>query len=58
MNTENYYLEKPEENDFYDIEVHNRNMDTIDTELKKANQRIEKLEAIIKNAIVIAEEVE
>lgn len=34
--TTNYGLIKPTDDDFYDIQDHNQNMDTIDTELKKS----------------------
>ena len=34
--TKNYGLEKPEQTDFYDVDVFNSNADIIDEELKKA----------------------
>jgi hypothetical protein len=40
-NTENYNLVKPDENDYYDIEIQNDNMDKIDAELKKAQDHRE-----------------
>lgn len=36
--TEKYNLEKPAQNEFYDVDVQNRNMDTIDAELAKAGK--------------------
>ena len=33
--TKNYNLEKPAQNDFYDIDVQNKNMDKIDSALRK-----------------------
>ena len=38
--TLNYNLNKPEPNDFYDVEVFNQNIDKIDTELKLLSNKI------------------
>jgi len=39
-NTSNFNLVKPAQDDFYDIDVHNGNMDIIDAELKKSKDHI------------------
>lgn len=44
-NTPNYNLEKPGEEEFYDVNVQNRNMDTIDIELKKTNDALDEHQA-------------
>ena len=40
-NTTNYNLAKPSENEYYDINVSNSNLDIIDTEIKKVNDRLD-----------------
>ena len=40
-NTTNYNLVKPSENEYYDINVSNSNLDIIDTEIKKINDRLD-----------------
>ena len=40
-NTTNYNLVKPSENEYYDINVSNSNLDIIDTEIKKVNDRLD-----------------
>ena len=39
-NTTNYNLVKPSENEYYDINVSNSNLDIIDTEIKKINDKL------------------
>lgn len=39
-NTTNYNLVKPSENEYYDINVSNSNLDIIDTEIKRVNDRL------------------
>ena len=39
-NTTNYNLVKPSENEYYDINVNNSNLDIIDTEIKKINDKL------------------
>ena len=41
--TSNFEFEKPDVNDFYDIEVQNRNWDKVDQELKKVTYGTEEL---------------
>lgn len=41
METKNYGLLKPAQNDFYDVDVFNANMDKIDNELKKRSTAME-----------------
>ena len=41
--TSNFEFEKPDVNDFYDIEVQNRNWDKVDQELKKVTSGTEEL---------------
>ena len=40
-NTTNYNLVKPSENEYYDINISNSNLDIIDTEIKKVNDRLD-----------------
>lgn len=40
-NTTNYNLVKPSENEYYDININNSNLDIIDTEIKKINDRLD-----------------
>ena len=40
-NTTNYNLVKPSENEYYDINVSNSNLDIIDTEIKKINDKFD-----------------
>ncbi len=42
-NTTNYNLEKPSEDEFYDVGVQNANMDKIDTAIKAVNTKAESL---------------
>ena len=41
VNTANYNLKKPYQEDFYNIEDHNGNMDIIDTQIKKIEVKLE-----------------
>ncbi|WP_438349943.1 hypothetical protein ACP8HI_04545 [Paenibacillus sp. FA6] len=41
INTPNYGLVKPDETEFYDVEVSNGNMDIIDTQLKLVSEKVE-----------------
>ncbi len=41
VNTVNYNLKKPSQEDFYNIEDHNGNMDIIDTQIKKIETELE-----------------
>ncbi len=41
VNTANYNLKKPSQEDFYNIEDHNGNMDIIDTQIKKIETELE-----------------
>ena len=41
--TSNYGLTKPLQTEFYDIDVHNANMDIIDTQLKNVSQKVDNL---------------
>lgn len=43
QHTTNYNLVKPTENEYYDVNVQNGNMDTIDTELKNIKDSLEGL---------------
>ncbi len=43
-NTTNYGLIKPSENDYYNIEDFNKNSDVIDSEIKRANDRVSDIE--------------
>lgn len=40
-NTTNYNLVKPSENEYYDININNSNLDIIDTEIKKINDKFD-----------------
>ena len=40
-NTTNYNLVKPSENEYYDINISNSNLDIIDTEIKKINDKLD-----------------
>ena len=42
--TNNLQLEKPLLNENYDIEIHNRNMDKIDTAIQEVNGKVDGLE--------------
>ena len=44
ITTDNLQLEKPLLNENYDIEVHNRNMDKIDTAIQEVKGRVDGLE--------------
>ena len=39
--TENYGLTMPEENDYYDVEIYNENLDTLDKELASTTAEVE-----------------
>ncbi len=41
VNTANYNLKKPSQEDFYNIEDHNENMDIIDTQIKRIETELE-----------------
>lgn len=49
ITTENLQLEKPLANENYDIEVHNRNMDKIDSAIQNVRGKIDGLELIASN---------
>ena len=49
ITTDNLQLEKPLLNENYDIEVHNRNMDKIDSAIKEVKGRIDGLELVASN---------
>lgn len=49
ITTTNLNLEKPLTSDNYSIEVHNRNMDKIDTAIQEANGKIDGLELVASN---------
>jgi len=47
--TDNLQLEKPLSNENYDIEVHNRNMDKIDSSIQEVKGKIDGLELVASN---------
>ena len=49
VTSDNLQLEKPLLNEFYDIEVHNRNMDKIDGAIQEVKGKIDGLELIASN---------
>ena len=49
ITTDNLQLEKPLLNENYDIDVHNRNMDKIDSAIKEVKGRIDGLELVASN---------
>ena len=49
MTTDNLQLEKPLLNENYDIEVHNRNMDKIDSAIQEVKGKIDGLELVASN---------
>ena len=49
VTTENLQLEKPLANENYDIEVHNRNMDKIDSAIQEVKGKIDGLELVASN---------
>ena len=49
VTSENLQLEKPLGNEHYDIEVHNRNMDKIDSAIKEVKGKIDGLELVASN---------
>lgn len=53
-NTENYGLTKPAQDDFYDINVHNGNMDKIDAALKDNADNLEKHKAGASIKVVVS----
>ena len=48
--TENYYLIKPDNEDYYDIQDFNENMDAIDAQLAQAEQKVAAIQASIATA--------
>ena len=49
VTTDNLQLEKPLLNENYDIEVHNRNMDKIDSAIQEVKGKIDGLELVASN---------
>lgn len=49
ITSDNLQLEKPLLNENYDIEVHNRNMDKIDTAIQEVKGKIDGLELVASN---------
>ena len=49
ITTDNLQLEKPLLNENYDIEVHNRNMDKIDSSIQEVKGKIDGLELVASN---------
>lgn len=49
VTTDSLQLEKPLLNENYDINVHNRNMDKIDSAIQEANAKIDGLELVASN---------
>ena len=49
VTSNNLQLEKPLLNEFYDIEVHNRNMDKIDNAIQEVKGKIDGLELVASN---------
>ena len=49
MTTDNLQLEKPLLNENYDIDVHNRNMDKIDSAIQEVKGKIDGLELVASN---------
>ena len=49
VTTDNLQLEKPLVNEHYDIEVHNRNMDKIDSAIQEVKGKIDGLELVASN---------
>ena len=49
VTSENLQLEKPLLSDFYNIEVHNRNMDKIDSAIQEVKGKIDGLELVASN---------
>ena len=49
VTSENLQLEKPLLNENYDIEVHNRNMDKIDSAIQEVKGKIDGLELVASN---------
>ena len=49
ITTDNLQLEKPMLNENYDIEVHNRNMDKIDSAIQEVKGKIDGLELVASN---------
>lgn len=53
--TKNYNLKKPSNEDFYNVEDFNSNVETVDTELKKVNDKADKIEKQQINKIELEE---
>ena len=53
ITTDNLQLEKPLLNENYDIEVHNRNMDKIDSAIQEVKGKIDGLELIASKVTMI-----
>lgn len=49
VTSDNLQLEKPLLNENYDIEVHNRNMDKIDSAIQEVKGKIDRLELVASN---------
>ena len=52
VTTDNLQLEKPLLNENYDIEVHNRNMDKIDSAIQEVKGKIDGLELVASNVVM------
>ena len=52
VTSENLQLEKPLLNENYDIEVHNRNMDKIDSAIQEVKGKIDGLELVASNVVM------
>ena len=57
ITTENLQLEKPLLNEYYDINVHNRNSDKIDEAIKQANIRIDNIRNDVADIELLAKNV-
>ena len=53
--TKNYNLKKPSNEDFYNVEDFNSNVETVDNELKKVNDKADKIEKQQINKIELEE---
>ena len=52
ITSDNLQLEKPLLNENYDIEVHNRNMDKIDSAIQEVKGKIDGLELVASNVVM------
>ena len=52
VTSDNLQLEKPLLNENYDIEVHNRNMDKIDSAIQEVKGKIDGLELVASNVVM------